>query len=107
MELENLYFYTATITHWRKLLEPDKYKDILIDSLRHLVRSGKLKVYGFVLIPNHIHVLWELMELNGKEMPHASFMKYTSHQIQKDLQLHHPLVLDVFKVDTDTRKYHF
>ena len=82
MELDKLYFYTATITNWRKLLEPDKYKNIIIDSLGYLVKAQKIKVYGFVIMPNHIHILWEFLELNGKEMPHASFMKYTSHRIQ-------------------------
>jgi putative transposase len=58
-------------------------------------------------MPNHIHVVWELLDLNGKEMPHASFMKYTSHRFQKDLRDFHPNVLEVFKVNTDTRIYHF
>lgn len=107
MEFGNIYFYTATITNWRNLLEPNKYKDIIIDSLRYLVNSKKIKLYGFVIMPNHIHFIWELLEFNGKEMPHASFMKFTSHQIQKDLQLNHPKVLDHFKVNTDTRTYQF
>jgi putative transposase len=47
MELDNLYFFTATITQWRNLLKPDKYKDILIDSLCFLVKARKLNVYGF------------------------------------------------------------
>ena len=107
MEIGKLYFYTATITQWRKLLNPDKYKNIIIDSLGYLVRKNKIKIYGFVVMPNHIHIIWEFLELNGKEMPHASLMKYTSHQIQKDLLLNHPKVLAVFEVNTDTRTYHF
>jgi REP element-mobilizing transposase RayT len=53
-------------------LTPDKYKDILIDSLKYLVKIGKIKVYGFVIMPNHIHLIWELLDLNGKESPHSS-----------------------------------
>jgi len=107
MELGKMYFYTATITKWRHLLKPDKYKHIVLGSLRYLVERRKIAVYGFVIMPNHIHVIWELLEPNGKEFPHASFMKYTSHEIQKDLRIHHPNVLELFKVDLDTRKYHF
>lgn len=107
MDLGKVYFYTATITQWRKLLKPDKYKDIILSSLRYLVAKRKMAVYGFVIMPNHIHLIWELLETNGKELPHASFTKYTSHQIQKDLRINHPKVLELFEVDLDTRKYQF
>ena len=107
MELGEVYFFTATITKWRNLLQPDKYKQVILDSLRHLVINGKIAVYGFVIMPNHIHLIWELLEMNGKELPHASFMKYTSHQFQKDLRMKHPDILEMFKVDLETRQYHF
>jgi putative transposase len=29
-------------------------------------------------MPNHIHVIWEMKETNGKEVAHASFNKFTS-----------------------------
>ena len=94
MELERLYFSTATITKWQMLLKPDKYKKIIIDSLSFLVHKNKIHVYGFVIMPNHVHFIWELLALNGKEMPHASFFKYQSHVIQKDLKKHHPMILE-------------
>ena len=81
MELETLYFYTATITNWKKLLAKDKYKDLIISSLKYLIEKKKIVVYGYVIMPNHIHLIWELLTMNGKEMPHASFMKYTSHEL--------------------------
>lgn len=34
-------------------------------------------------MPSHIHVYWEILEMNGKEKPSASFLKHTSHQMQK------------------------
>lgn len=37
--------------------------------------------------------------------PHASFNKYTSHLIIKDLQNNHPQVLPYFKVEEKERKY--
>lgn len=112
MEVGHVYFYTATILNWKKLLEPDKYKDFIIDSLKHLVAKKKMKVYGFVIMrsaaqPNHIHIIWEMLAKNGKEMPHASLMKYTGHQFLEDLQTNHPQVLPFFVVDSTTRMHHF
>ena len=43
MELERLYFSTATIIKWQMLLKPDKYKKVIIDSLSYLVLKTKSK----------------------------------------------------------------
>ncbi len=56
---------------------------------------------------NHIHLIWELLENNGKEQAHASFMKFTSHEFKKELIANHLKVLEYFKVESITRKYQF
>jgi hypothetical protein len=35
-------FFTATNLEWKKLLKPDKYKDIIIESLRFLVNEKRI-----------------------------------------------------------------
>ena len=107
MELNQLYFYTATIVNWRLLLKSDTYKLIIINCLKHLVDTKKIRVYSFVLMPNHIHLIWELLELNGKEKPHASFMKFTSHNFQKALRDNDQKELEFFYSDKKTRNYQF
>jgi putative transposase len=53
-------FFTATNLEWKKLLQPDKYKDIVIDSLRFLVTDGRIKLYAFVIMSNHMHLIWQM-----------------------------------------------
>ena len=86
MFLNEVYFWTDTIKDWKNLLADDLYKNIIINCWRELIRRNKITVYGFVIMPNHIHVLWEMISKNGKEMPHASFNKYTSHQFLDHLR---------------------
>ncbi|PZX55546.1 transposase [Algoriphagus chordae] len=107
MELNRVYFFTATIRHWIPLLEKDGFKEILLSSLRHLVTQGCLKVYGFVIMPNHIHLILESLELNGKELPHASFLKYTSHSFLKKLSSESPDLLSSFKVNQSNKTHEF
>lgn len=107
MELEKLYFFTASILNWKQLLAREKYKKLIIQSLSFLSQKEKINVYGFVIMPNHIHLIWEMIELNGKESPHASFLKFTSHEIQKDLRRSHPNILEDFKVQSEIRNYQF
>jgi len=107
MELNQIYFYTATILNWKRLLKKDCYKNIIISSLRHLSTKNKIAVYGFVIMPNHIHLMWEMLEKNGKEMPHASFMKYTSHRFLTHLRRHYPHILPYFQVPDQARTHQF
>jgi putative transposase len=98
MLLDEVYFWTDTVKDWKKIFSIDKYKLIVIDTLRELVNRKKIVVYAFVIMPNHLHLVWQMIELNGKEMPHASFNKFTSHQIFQNLKLHHSDILSFFKV---------
>jgi hypothetical protein len=54
------HFFTATILDWKKLLKPDKYKNIIIDSMRFLVTNQQVVIYGFVIMINHIHFIWQM-----------------------------------------------
>ena len=53
-------FFTATILEWKPLLKQDKYKDIINNSLRFLVQQNRVIVYSFVIMPNHIHLIWQI-----------------------------------------------
>jgi putative transposase len=86
----------------KHLLKRDTYKGIVMDSLQTLVDRKSLCIYGFVIMPNHIHLVWEMLEPTGKEMPHASFNKFTSHSIVADLKANHLQVLPYFRVDEMT-----
>ena len=37
----------------------NKYKDIIIESLHFCVKEGKVKLYAFVKMSNHIHLVWQ------------------------------------------------
>lgn len=100
MLLQEVYFWTDTIKDWKSLLSQDKYKQIVIDQLLWLKERNKIAVYGYVIMPNHLHILWEMLEKNGKEMPHASFNKWTGSNFLKDLRRFHPQVLSFFEEKT-------
>jgi len=107
MNLNEVYFWTNRIKDWKNLLKPDKYKQIIIDSLRNLCERQLINVYGFVIMPNHMHLIWELKRKNGKEKPNASFNKETAHLIVNDLKIYHSHVLPYFKVNEMERSIRF
>lgn len=74
--LNEVYFWTSVIKDWKHLLKNDEMKMILIQSLQWLVQHELVHIYGYVIMPNHIHVLWEQLKMNNKESPKESFEKY-------------------------------
>ncbi len=45
-----------------------------------------IKIYAFVIMPNHVHFIWQQLRKNGKETPQGSFLKYTAHEFLKILK---------------------
>jgi len=86
IDLNKIYFWTATIHKWYNLLDKNENKQTLIDSLRFLSDKGCITVYAFVIMPNHIHLIWQANKLNGKESPIGSFLKFTGHQLLEQLK---------------------
>lgn len=73
--LSKIYFWTATIHNWLPLLTADNNKQVIINSLKTLSDKKLITVYAFVIMPNHIHLIWQQNELNGKETPKGSLLK--------------------------------
>ena len=84
--LNKIYFFTATIHKWKCLLKVDSNKQLIVDYLKVLSNNGFIKVYAFVIMPNHIHLIWEQLKINGKETPQGSFLKFTAHEFLKKLK---------------------
>ena len=84
--INKIYFWTATIHKWIPLLESDLNKQIIVDSLKYLSDKELINVYAFVIMPNHIHLIWQQNNLNGKETPKGSLLKHSAHLFLKQLK---------------------
>ncbi len=107
IDIGKLYFWTATINNWYELLGEDELKEVIISSLQYLTDNKKIEVYAFVIMPNHVHLIWQLMKMNGKEKPHTSFLKYTAHTFKKYLQLHKPGLLQLYAKNVANKEHEF
>lgn len=100
-------FFTATILEWKRLLKPDKYKNIIIQSLDFLVKDQRVEVNAFVIMQNHIHLIWQIQGNNKRENVQRDFLKFTAQKIKSDLTKNHPEVLSKFEVNAKDRRYQF
>jgi putative transposase len=82
-----IYFFTATIHKWLPLLADDNNQQLITEYLKKLCDEGLITVFAFVLMPNHVHFIWQQNKLNGRETPQGSFLKYTAHEFLKKLKI--------------------
>ena len=99
-------FFTATIYDWQHVLTADTYKEIIIESLRYLVKDKRIELNAFVIMSNHIHLIWQPLVGFTPSQIQASFMKYTAQQIKRSLIKNNKSeMLASFKVNKYVREY--
>mgnify|MGYP001547928990 len=107
IEIGEIFFWTATINNWQRLLLKDEYKKVIINSLTYLSDLGKIDVFGFVIMPNHMHLIWRINELNGKETSQGSFLKFTAHEFKKILKTDKDNSLFSYAINAHNKAYEF
>ena len=57
VEENGVYFVTSTIVEWIPIFTHEKYFKIIVDSLNYCKREKDLKIYFYVIMDNHIHLI--------------------------------------------------
>jgi REP element-mobilizing transposase RayT len=98
-------FFTATILNWQPLLKDDFFKEIIVNSLLFLKKEGSIKVYGFVIMPNHIHLIWQIQDGFKQSQVQMRLLKFTGQQMKLELLKIAPHKLQSYKVNAKDREY--
>ncbi len=69
------------------------------------MQQNRVKVYNFVIMTNHIHLLWQIQPGHKRENVQRDFLKYTAQKINFDLLENDKERLQQFKVDAKDRRY--
>ncbi|MBL7858548.1 MAG: transposase [Cyclobacteriaceae bacterium] len=102
---EHAEFLTVTCLEWKLILAEDRFKDIIIHSLTYLVKSRRIYVYGFVIMSNHFHLIWQMIGENKRSDVQRDFLKYTCQQILKTLQKEQSETMSALLVNAKDRKH--
>jgi REP element-mobilizing transposase RayT len=96
------YFVTLTVKHWYYLFDRHNRWNILADSLNYCTTYKKLKVFAFIFMLNHIHLVFSSPDAIGFI---RDFKKFTSKELKKNIEQKEPNILKLF-IDPDGN-YHF
>jgi putative transposase len=97
-------FFTAVCTDWLPLLQNDECKNVVIRALKYRVQIKEIGVAGFVIMPNHIHVIWRMSAQTKRENLQRDFLKITAKQIIDILQKQEPDMIKKITVNLKDRK---
>ncbi len=98
-------FLTVTCLEWTHVLKKDRFKDIVIDSLRFLSKEERIRVFGFVIMSNHFHLIWQMSGDHKRDDVHRDFLKFTSQQILRVLRNEKSDIQEKLLVQSKDRKY--
>jgi REP element-mobilizing transposase RayT len=87
-----LYFVTFTVVDWVDIFSRKIYRDIVIVSLKHCIEHKGLKIYGYVIMTNHLHLIIQGAQGNLSGII-RDFKKFTSVKI-----------LDAIKEEPESRR---
>ncbi len=82
----NLYFITTSAVGHAHLFRRDVIKRIVADSLNFMRARGWVRLYVFVIMPNHIHVIVRFLEGHTLSDVLRDFKKHTAKQIVRQYQ---------------------
>ncbi len=98
-------FLTVTCLDWKYLLTTDYRKEIIVNSLRFLVTNQRVIVYGFVIMSNHFHLIWQFFGDHDGSDVLRDFLKYTSHRLLRNLGDENPSLYSELRVNDSDRTY--
>ena len=58
-----------------------------MNCLQWLVQSKLIKIYGYVIMPNPNHLMWEELKRNEKELPKSSSEKFTAKTLVNNMKV--------------------
>lgn len=102
---EHPEFLTVTCLEWKHLLAESRFKDIITESLTYLTKSKRIYVYGFVIMSNHFHLIWQMRGDHKRNDVQRDFLKYTSQQILKVMKDEKPELLRETLVNAKDRMH--
>ena len=94
-----VYFVTPTVWNWYYLFDRHNRWQIIADSLRYCKDHKSLKIYAFVFMLNHLHMI---IQADDAENVLRDFKRHTSKALKENIRATEPNVLTLFETADST-----
>jgi len=83
---EHIYFVTTKVVQGKSIFHRPYLARIVIESLRYVRQNRWVKIYAYVIMPNHIHLVVKYLEGHQPAQVLRDFKKFTSKEIIEELR---------------------
>jgi putative transposase len=81
-----IYFITFSVVEWVDVFSRSLYSNIIVESLTFCQRNKGLKIHGWCIMSNHLHLIVSTNPPNTLSDVLRDFKKFTSNQILKAIE---------------------
>ena len=78
-----------------------------MNSLLFLKNDKRVIVYAFVIMANHIHLIWQPTGVHTPKQNQHNFLKFTAQMIKFHLLKNNLILLKDYRVNASDREYQF
>ncbi len=96
-------FSTGTVFSWEHIFANDDFKNILLSSFQWLENQRKYTINAFVLMLNHIHLLWKILDGFERKVVEGAFFCFTTHEFKRCLKKDEPMHMEKHFVNNSDR----
>ncbi|WP_375563373.1 transposase [Bernardetia sp. OM2101] len=80
---DGIYFITFSVVNWIDIFVRQRYKDIVVDSLKYCQENKGLEIFGW--LSSHIHLIIRAKEDYNLSNILRDFKKFTSSRLIKSI----------------------
>lgn len=79
------HFVTFSVVGWVDVFSRERYKEIMLESLRYCIENKGLQLHAWVIMTNHVHLI---LSSDSEKIEHLvrDIKKFTSKQMIKAIQ---------------------
>jgi REP element-mobilizing transposase RayT len=82
---EGLYFVSFATVYWIDVFIREDYANTIINSLDYCRKNKGLEIYGWCIMPSHLHLVIRAKE-NNPEKVLGRFKEFTSKQLRQQIE---------------------
>jgi putative transposase len=82
---EGMYFVSFAVVFWMDVFVREEYMSIIVDSLNYCSKEKGLELFGYCLMPSHIHMVFRDKNNEPSKLL-KEFKTYTSKAIRKSIE---------------------
>ena len=97
-------FTTITCLNWLPILQNDLHKQIIIEALKNRIDKQAVTIYAFVIMPNHMHLIWKLHDGIVRQDFQRDLLKFTARSILTFMKMNSDPLYEVLHEKAADRK---